>query len=138
MVDVIALKQILSLESAAWVVVALVFLLVVRMWNGAPALFEQWIIYKQTKAAEKVSDWNRLREEITRLSESEQQCRRGDRACGRVGGAGGDERDLRDREQCGHGVDPSDDHGERRIHQEQLGGARKIHVVQNWFAAFRK
>lgn len=76
MVDVIALKQILSLESAAWVVVALVFLLVVRMWNGAPALFEQWIIYKQTKAAEKVSDWNRLREEITRLSESEQQCRR--------------------------------------------------------------
>jgi len=44
----------------------------------------------------------------------EQQHRGGDRARGRAGGAGGDERGLRDRDQCGHGVDPSDDHGERR------------------------
>lgn len=76
MVDALALKQIFSLESAAWIVVALIFLLVVRMWNGAPALLEQWILYKQTKAAEKLSDWNRLRDEIKRLSDSEQQCRR--------------------------------------------------------------
>lgn len=76
MVDAIALKEIFSLESAAWIAVALIFLFVVRMWNGAPAMFEQWILYKQTKAAEKIADWNRLREEIRRLSEAEQQCRR--------------------------------------------------------------
>lgn len=76
MVDALALKQIFSLESAAWIAVALLFLFVVRMWSGAPAMLEQYILYKQTKAAEKVSDWNRLRDEIRRLSESELQCRR--------------------------------------------------------------
>lgn len=75
MADAVALKQIFSLESAAWIAVALLFLFIVRMWNGAPAILEQWILYKQTKAAEKVSDWNRLRDEIKRLSDSEQQCR---------------------------------------------------------------
>lgn len=75
MVDVNAFKQIFSLQSAAWTAVALIILFVVRMWNGAPAMLETWIHWKQAKAAEKVADWSRLREEINRLSEAEKQCR---------------------------------------------------------------
>ena len=44
----------------------------------------------------------------------EQQHRSGDSPRERVGGTGGDERDLRDRDQCDHDVDVRDDHGERR------------------------
>lgn len=76
MADVIALKQIFSLQSAAWAAVALMFLLIVRMWNGAPAMLETWILWRQSKAAEKASDWHRLRDEIRRLSEAEERCRR--------------------------------------------------------------
>lgn len=74
-VDVAALKQIFSIQSAAWAVVALLFLFAVRMWNGAPAMLQQWIAWRQAKAAEKAADWNRLRDEISRLSEAEKRCR---------------------------------------------------------------
>lgn len=76
MVDAAVLREILSLESAAWAAVAMLFLLVVRMWNGAPAIMETWILYKQSREAAKAGDWHRLREEIRRLSESEERCRR--------------------------------------------------------------
>lgn len=75
MVDALALREIFSIQSAAWAGIALLFLLIVRMWNGAPAMFETWIRWRQSKAAEKAADWNRLRDEINRLSESEKQCR---------------------------------------------------------------
>lgn len=67
MLDVIALRQIFSVENAAWTVAIIIGLLVLRMWNGAPAMFAQWIAYKQARAAEKSADWMRLREEIGRL-----------------------------------------------------------------------
>lgn len=75
MADALALKQILSIQNAAWIAVALLFLFIVRMWNGAPAMLETWILWQQSKSAEKVSDWSRLREEIRRLSDSERECR---------------------------------------------------------------
>lgn len=61
------LDQIFSLQTAAWTANAILLLFVVRMWNGAPAMFAQWIAYRRAKAEEKSSDWSRLREEITRL-----------------------------------------------------------------------
>lgn len=87
MVDVYAIKQILSVEGAAWTAVILMFLFVVRMWNGAPAVFAQWVAWRKSvaeakaaerrqSAEEKAADWTRLREEIARLSEAEKQCRR--------------------------------------------------------------
>lgn len=83
MVDALAIKQIFSLESAAWIAVALLFLFVVRMWNGAPAMFAQWIAYKRAKAEEKAADWNRRSDELKRLTEhtaflldAEEKCRR--------------------------------------------------------------
>lgn len=75
MVDANALKQIFSLQSAAWTGVALLFLFVVRMWSGAPAMLEQWVALRRARAEERAADWVRLREEITRLSKAEQQCR---------------------------------------------------------------
>lgn len=62
-----ALAQIFSLQSAAWSLVAIIFLLVVRLWNGSPAMFAQWIEYRKTKEAAKAADWTRLRAEIERL-----------------------------------------------------------------------
>ncbi len=75
MVDTNALRQIFSIQSAAWTIVALFTLLMARAWNGAPAMLEQWIAYRRAKAEEKAADWNRLRDEIARLSEAEKQCR---------------------------------------------------------------
>lgn len=75
MADALAIKQIFSLESAAWIAVALLFLFIVRTWNGAPAMFEQWIQYKRAKAEEKASDWSRLRDHCSFLMEAEERCR---------------------------------------------------------------
>lgn len=75
MADVLALRQILSVESAAWVAVALLFLFVMRMWNGAPAMFQQWIAYKRAKAEEKAADWSRLRDHCNFLMQAEEKCR---------------------------------------------------------------
>lgn len=75
MVDALALRQIFSLESAAWIAVAIIFLFVVRMWNGAPAMFEQWIAYKRAKAEEKSADWARLRDHCSFLMKAEENCR---------------------------------------------------------------
>lgn len=75
MIDEAALHSIFSVQSAAWTATALLAVFVVRMWNGSPAMFEQWIAYRTAKAAEKAADWNRLRDEIKRLSEAEKQCR---------------------------------------------------------------
>ena len=75
MVDALAIREIFSLESAAWIAVALLFLFVVRMWNGAPAMFEQWIAYKRAKAEEKSSDWSRLRDHCAFLMKAEETCR---------------------------------------------------------------
>lgn len=75
MVDALALKEIFSLESAAWIAVAILFLFVVRMWNGAPAMFEQWIAYKRAKAEEKSADWSRLRDHCSFLMQAEENCR---------------------------------------------------------------
>lgn len=89
MADAEALRQIFSVPTAAWTGVALLALFIWRMWNGSPAMFQQWIEYRKAKAAEKAADWKRLRDEISRgderyarlegradkLEEAEQQCR---------------------------------------------------------------
>lgn len=86
MVDEFALKQIFSLQSAAWTATALFGLFVIRLWNGAPAMFAQWVEWRRTVAeartaeagriaAEKAADWSRLRDEIVRLSDAERKCR---------------------------------------------------------------
>lgn len=82
MVDALALKQIFSLESAAWITVAIIFLLVVRMWNGAPAMFEQWIAWRRARAEHKAAEWGRLLNENKRIDErcirleaAEERCR---------------------------------------------------------------
>lgn len=69
MLSLESLRHLFSLQSAAWTSTAILFLLAVRMWNGAPAMFAQWIAYRQAKAAERSGDWSRLRAEITRLDE---------------------------------------------------------------------
>jgi hypothetical protein len=83
MVDFHAVRAILSAENAAWASFAVICLFIFRMWNGAPAMFEQWVAYKRAKAEEKSSDWQRLRDEnkriddrCIRLEQSEEQCRK--------------------------------------------------------------
>ena len=75
MADVGVLKQIFSIESAAWAGVGILFLFVLRLWNGSPAMFAQWIAYKRAKAEEKAAHFHHLQEEIKRLSDAERQCR---------------------------------------------------------------
>ena len=75
MADALALRQIFSIQSAAWIAVALLFLFVMRMWNGAPAMFQQWIAYKRAKAEEKAADWSRLRDHCNFLMSAEENCR---------------------------------------------------------------
>jgi hypothetical protein len=47
-----------------------ILLLVIRMWNGAPAMFAQWIAYKRAKSEEKSADWGRIRHERDAASEA--------------------------------------------------------------------
>lgn len=75
MLNADALKQIFSVQSAAWTITAVIMLFVWRMWNGAPAMFAQWIAYKRARAEEKSAHWNRLQSEIGRLSDAERRCR---------------------------------------------------------------
>lgn len=75
MADALAFQQIFSIESAAWTATAVLFLLAVRMWNGAPAMFEQWIAYKRAEAEERAADWSRLRDHCNFLMEAEERCR---------------------------------------------------------------
>lgn len=75
MVDAQELRAIFSVQNAAWTAVTLLLLFVWRMWNGAPAMFAQWIDYRRAKAEERSADWNRFREEIKYLRDAERQCR---------------------------------------------------------------
>lgn len=67
-VDTDAVRQIFSVESAAWTATAILFLLVARLWNGTPAVLDRWLAFRTARAAEKAADWTRLREEINRLN----------------------------------------------------------------------
>lgn len=80
--DVNSLRQIFSVANAAWAVVTIAFLFAVRMWNGAPAMFEQWVALRRANAEEKAADWSRLRDENKRLDDrcirleaAEERCR---------------------------------------------------------------
>jgi hypothetical protein len=75
MIDVRALAEIFSLEGAAWAMFLVLSLFVARMWNGSPAMFQQWIAYKRAKAEEKASDWMRLRDHCSFLMDAEERCR---------------------------------------------------------------
>lgn len=77
-----AWRQIFSVQSAAWTATAFIFLFTVRMWNGAPAMFAQWVAWRRARADEKAADWQRLREEnqridarCQRLEAAEERCR---------------------------------------------------------------
>jgi hypothetical protein len=73
--DGLALREILSATSAAWATFLVICLLVWRMWNGAPQWLDRWLEWQKIKNAKKAADWDRLRDEIIRLSEGEQRCR---------------------------------------------------------------
>lgn len=82
MVDALAVKDILSIEGAAWTGLAIFALFVVRMWNGAPAMFEQWIAWRRARAEHKAAEWGRLLNENKRIDErcirleaAEERCR---------------------------------------------------------------
>lgn len=70
-----AVRQIFSVEGAAWTSTLALILLVARLWNGAPAMLDRWLAWRAAKAAEKAADWSRLRDEVIRLSEAEHRCR---------------------------------------------------------------
>lgn len=81
--DAAAIRQLFSVEGAAWASFVVVALLTLRMWNGAPAMFGKWIEWRVAKAAEKAADWTRLRGEIDRygtrieyLEQREEECQR--------------------------------------------------------------
>jgi hypothetical protein len=67
--DHLALSQLFSTASAAWTAVLIFALFVARMWSGAPAMLDKWLAFKTAKEAAKAADWNRLREEVSRLHE---------------------------------------------------------------------
>ena len=70
MFDADALRQVFSITGAAWTSTAILFLLAVRIWNGAPAMFEQWIAYRKAKAEEKAAAHSRILEELDRVYEA--------------------------------------------------------------------
>jgi len=77
------LRQLLSVESAAWATFLVVSLFALRMWNGAPAMFGKWIEWRRAKEEAKAADWARLRSEIARqgnrieyLELRDQECQR--------------------------------------------------------------
>jgi hypothetical protein len=82
-VDVHAVNQILSIRNGVWTGVALIAVGLFRLWPIIPAIMAQWIARRQTIAAEKAADWDRLRDEVERYSERlsgvetrEQECQR--------------------------------------------------------------
>lgn len=75
MVDALAFRELFSTAGAAWATFFLIGLFVWRMWNGAPAMFQQWIAYRRAKAEEKAADWSRLRDHCTFLMDAEERCR---------------------------------------------------------------
>lgn len=81
MADVVALRQLFSVETGVWAIALVLALLVLRIWNSVPALVGRWIEWKQAKAAEKAADWTRIRDEnarygtrIERLEQREEEC----------------------------------------------------------------
>lgn len=75
MADVSAIRQIFSVEGAAWTGTAILALVAMRVWSGLPQLLDKWLAWRTAKAEERSADWRRLREEIIRLSEAEKRCR---------------------------------------------------------------
>lgn len=68
MADSDLLARVFSLTSGVWTIAGLLFLFLLRVWTSVPAIMEKWIEWRKVKAAEKASDWTRLRDEIVRLS----------------------------------------------------------------------
>lgn len=76
MVDGFKLNEIFSAPNTNLGILFVICLFVWRMWNSGPAMGETWILWQQTKAADKAAHHSHLQEEIRRLSEAEKQCRR--------------------------------------------------------------
>lgn len=62
-------KELFSLTGAAWSGIVILGLVVVRIWSGLPQVLDKWLAYRTARAAEKVSDWKRIRDEVQRLHE---------------------------------------------------------------------
>jgi hypothetical protein len=82
MANALDFSQFFTVGTAAWTSTCLLALLVARLWNGAPAMFQQWIEWRRLVAAAKTADWDRRGEELARLDErcirleeAEQTCR---------------------------------------------------------------
>jgi len=67
--DRLALSQMFSTTSAAWVAVFILALFVARLWSGAPAVLDKWLAWRAAKAAERSAYWDRLLQEIGRLDD---------------------------------------------------------------------
>jgi hypothetical protein len=80
-IDAAALREIFSVQSAAWATTAILFLLSVRMWNGAPAMLDRWLAFRAARAAEKSADWNRRTEELRRIDERCQRLEQAEERC---------------------------------------------------------
>jgi uncharacterized coiled-coil DUF342 family protein len=64
------LRQFFSVETFLGIQAAAIILFVIRMWNGSPAMFAQWIAYRRARAEEKSADWERIRYERDASSEA--------------------------------------------------------------------
>lgn len=69
MFSVEALRQLFSVEALLAVNTGVFILLVIRIWNGSPAMFAQWIAYRRAKAEEKTAEYSRLRNENKRIDD---------------------------------------------------------------------
>lgn len=70
------MDELLTADTAAWTATVFFGLLVVRLWSSIPQLLDKWLAFRTAKAAEKAADWTRIRDEVIRLSEAEERCRR--------------------------------------------------------------
>jgi len=65
-----ALRHFFNVQTLLGIQTAAIILFILRMWNGSPAMFAQWIAYRRARAEEKSADWERIRYERDAASEA--------------------------------------------------------------------
>ena len=72
-----ALRHFFNVQTLLGIQTAAIILFILRMWNGSPAMFAQWIAYRRARAEEKSADWERIRYERDAASEALKIAREG-------------------------------------------------------------